>query len=164
MNILFLDIDGVVIHRGESENLDVGSESVDLLNSLIDEENLNIVVSSTHRLSLSDGEVVRFLQNMGIETPDFVDMTPIIKGKPRGLEILMWLQNNSWDRFVIVDDDPSDIKPLEEFVVVTSMEEGFGEDHYEQVQEILAAQDVSRLPHIQKLWEEWGDGLKGFGT
>lgn len=109
MNIIFLDIDGVLNsndwykRRGEATTLphpldDIDPECVKHLNKIIEETEAKVVVSSTWRL----GHTIEGLQNI-LEKIDFkgelVGVTPHLGGIegytiPRGCEIERWLKEH----------------------------------------------------------------------
>lgn len=112
MNIIFLDIDGVLnsyAYHKETEN-DLNLKSVDILSQIYHKFNCKIVLSSTWR-ELKDipdesaqkmwKHLVDTLTKYGME---IYDITPTIKNN-RPLEIATWLQNNSCSNYVILDDD-----------------------------------------------------------
>ena len=112
MNIIFLDIDGVLnsyAYHKETGN-DLNLKSVDILSQIYHKFNCKIVLSSTWR-ELKDipdesaqkmwKHLVDTLTKYGME---IYDITPTIKNN-RPLEIATWLQNNSCSNFLILDDD-----------------------------------------------------------
>ena len=117
--IIFLDFDGVLndlqffIDRNADESGDrslaqrhFNPEKVELINKLCDNTGAKVVVSSSWREG-SDTEEMRSLMTDVGGTFDIIDITPYIKGVPRGWEIDQWLKcnfnnNKNW---VIIDDD-----------------------------------------------------------
>lgn len=104
-NIIFTDIDGVLntINRNQWNKT-----SIDLYNKLCQEFDLKPVISSTWRLNHSKEELQDIFTRQGIITP-IHDVTPNLSGEGRGAEIETWLFNNSYNRFIIVDDYVHDI-------------------------------------------------------
>ncbi len=123
MNIIFLDIDGVLNSQAMYEsntdtiiNTPSGKLSqycINNLNHITDNTNAKIVISSTWRKY--DHNITDTLQQAGI-TGDITSQTPILSGKYylRGNEILAWIQENTliinkpyheFHSFVILDDD-----------------------------------------------------------
>lgn len=112
MNIIFLDIDGVLnsyAYYKETEN-DLDLKAIDILSQIYHKFNCKIVLSSTWRelKDISDESaqkmwkhLVDTLEKYGME---IYDITPTIKNN-RPLEIATWLQNNSCSNYVILDDD-----------------------------------------------------------
>lgn len=93
---------------------------VELLNSLIEQTDAKIVVSSSWRLGRTVDELRELFSQVGIKG-DIVDKTPYLrfsnndyhKSVPRGCEIKAWLENSkdilgskmSKVNYVILDDD-----------------------------------------------------------
>lgn len=112
MNIIFLDIDGVLnsyAYYKETEN-DLDLKAIDILSQIYHKFNCKIVLSSTWRelKDISDESAQKMwkhlidtLEKYGME---IYDITPTIKNN-RPLEIATWLQNNSCSNYVILDDD-----------------------------------------------------------
>ena len=106
MNIIFTDIDGVLNTVNKNQ---WNRTSIDLYNSLCQEFDLHPVVTSTWRTNHTIQELQKIFTNNGIITPIY-DCTPIIPGEGRGSEIEYWLFNNSHKKFIIIDDNISDIQ------------------------------------------------------
>ena len=137
MKIIFLDIDGVLNHQLWFENwLNYKKENniterderrwfdprcIDLLNSITDETDAKIVVSSSWRRGKSIKDLQNLLKSVGV-TGDVISKTPRLTFEgledytysvPRGCEIKAWLETNkdilsvkmSKVKYVILDDD-----------------------------------------------------------
>lgn len=112
MNIIFLDIDGVLnsyAYYKETGN-DLNLKSVDILSQIYYKFNCKIVLSSTWRelKDISEESAQKMWKHL-VDTlskynMEIYDITPIIKNN-RPLEIATWLQNNSCSNFLILDDD-----------------------------------------------------------
>lgn len=117
MNILFLDIDGVV-NRGRRALVGFNwadPECVRLLNNALSQTNAKVVISSSWRVGASLKELSNHFKNhFGIQA-DFIDMTPVINldlpdcdftcAAPRAMEIRDWLDRHpEVDNFAIIDD------------------------------------------------------------
>ncbi len=128
MNVLFLDIDGVL----NSENFflnqnrspfpflfdragDIDPVPCKLLNVFCKEYDIKIVVSSTWRREFDKKQLSELFKRRGLET-EVVDITPVLWGKKRGDEVMKYLRDfehrnrgltNSIviQNYVIVDDD-----------------------------------------------------------
>jgi len=124
MNILFLDIDGVLNCKTTSERHDgfIGIDPVLLerLHDICIQTDVKIVLSSTWRLLDKD-----YLKNViGI---DFIDVTPDLRGVARGYEINSWLStHHDVNAFAILDDD-TDMLPGQT-LFKTSFETGLTEE------------------------------------
>jgi len=112
MNIIFLDIDGVLksyAYYKETEN-DLDLKAIDILSQIYHKFNCKIVLSSTWRelKDISDESAQKMWKHL-IDTLEkygmgIYDITPTIKNN-RPLEIATWLQNNSCSNYVILEDD-----------------------------------------------------------
>lgn len=148
MNILMLDIDGVLNHRdwwqrapkppdGASKvaryTTMIDPACASRLNLVLTSTGARIVVSSTWRYALKRAELQQVFQSVGINhaiydyTPklDFDEGTIVVSSPTRGQEILAWEQANSLlhPNIVVLDDDP-DIAPYNDRWVRTSPHEG----------------------------------------
>lgn len=119
--ILFLDIDGVLNSVRYFKSISNSSYSsklnhfdpnaVILLNRIIRETNCKIVVSSSWRY-FEECDSILFLSGVRGDiighTPMNIDRhsSKIYKPMKRGEEIHQWLENNEWDKYLILDDDP----------------------------------------------------------
>ena len=106
MNIVFTDIDGVLNTVNRSE---WNQESIKLYDDLCEEYNLKCVLTSTWRVNRTIQEMRNVFNQQGVKTK-IVDFTPIIPFSGRGEEIEEWLKNNSWNKFIIIDDNIRDIE------------------------------------------------------
>lgn len=160
MNIIFLDIDGVLnstnymVYCDQNNipfhpNNQMDPATVARLNHLTDATQAKLVVSSTWRLSfhkmpdalerLQDclrgygitGEIIGF-------TPSAWDLTLIPQyGEQRGAEIQAWLEENpNIEKFVILDDS-ADMGKLLPHLVRTSTEIGLTDIEVTKIKEIL---------------------------
>ena len=126
MNILFLDHWGVMCladkHGREHDKYDLPNikemrihgdfdtfdkEAVNILNLLIEETDLEIVISSDWKKWCSLDRMKEFYKSQGIiKTP--IDFTPTIKGKnlfeSRSLEIREWLKIHKVSNWAVIDD------------------------------------------------------------
>lgn len=139
MKVVFLDIDGVLIHYKSIPRFGARKpdpECVKRLNQITDATGAKIIVSSTWR---RDDKIDRTLKDWGItgevygRTPSGYDPNRISLGSSRGAEINAWLRETEFqiDRFVILDDD-TDMDPLRGALIQTSMIGGLKADHVER--------------------------------
>lgn len=164
MNVIFLDIDGVLNYAGCKYKIGgiyfVDDEKIKLLKELIDNTDAKVVLSSTWRFGWEDLE-------LGLETNnknDFVmlrdklleyditlyDKTPRSASRYRGEEIGMWLKDrNDIDNILILDDD-TDMNPYKRYFLQTSFSEGLHQGHVRKGTKILK----------ENTYKEWNEKRK----
>ena len=109
MNILFLDVDGVI-----NDNVsEYSTESICVLKEIIKKHNAKIVMITSNQgngTTEKRNKVKRKLENLGLEIADFID--PNFEGKildkklpSRILGIVHYLKEHDVDKYVILDDD-----------------------------------------------------------
>lgn len=151
MKVLFLDVDGVMNCRTTPYNpvtgLDLDPYMVLLVHRIIEATGCEVVLSSTWRLFDESREKVR-------KSVKFFDVTPDLRGKPRGEEVQAWLDDYSKKfggstetevtRYAILDDDRDflDGQPL----FKTMFEYGLTDEIAKQVIEYL--NDESDVGHV----------------
>lgn len=134
MNIIFTDIDGVFNTTTDSR---WNKKSIDYYNLLCDEFDLKPVITSQWRVNRTISDLQKIFNEQGISTPIY-DFTPILPGEVRGSEIEYWLFNNSFNKFIIIDDNVRDIEQLGlPNVVKCRGWIGFGKEEYELSRQIL---------------------------
>lgn len=129
--IIFLDIDGVLVHVGHNPSNRVLREDMDpacvaVLNRLVRETGAKIVISSTWRLLEPLEDLRKKLVDEAGVVAEIIDVTPMIIN--RGDEILKWIQDNNYiGDYLVVDDDVYDIKPYEDIPrrCIIHVENGF---------------------------------------
>lgn len=146
MNIIFLDIDGVlncsttsVYKFGMKGITGIEPAKAIMLTELVDDVGAKVVLSSTWRRE----EMWRtaMVEN-GLPKRIFIDRTPYISKGKRGDEIEWWIKNNPYVaqeeiRYVILDDD-SDMLPHQlPFFVQTSWRYGLSQKHCDEVRRIF---------------------------
>lgn len=125
MNIIFLDIDGVlnshmdmVIGKHDDQQeikpkdhgfIGVFQRPCLILHELIAATDAKIVLSSTWRMMFSTQEMEAVLRQTGCVNAEVIDKTPIMHDSIRGVEIQSWLDKNTdyfpIKNYVIIDDD-----------------------------------------------------------
>lgn len=142
MNVVFLDVDGVLNNLGSVLGLGNPSKhfdpvSVALVDRLCREGDAAVVVSSSWRTGNAQNLRADLIRCGGIAVANrVVSETPEISipGKRRGDEVALWLSQAAGTvtgmvaRYVILDDD-SDFYP-EQPLVKTTFEDGFRFKHY----------------------------------
>ena len=155
MNILFLDVDGVLNSdeyynyiRPVRKNLKfpdskIDPDAVNLLNYIVAKTDCEIVVSSAWRYGKTLDALVRLFHEMGIEK-DIFDMTKwdvnTLKGvTPRGDEIQGWLDENKEivTKYAILDDSYAMSDEQLPYTVFTDDKVGLTEENAEEIIRIL---------------------------
>lgn len=155
MKIIFLDIDGVLVtwgslgrweKSGPSKSRDcamMDPKCVAILNEVLAETKTQIVVSSSWRIGRTKEQIIETLQEAGVISPPVIDMTPRRHDGKRGLEIQEWLNHQAYasirtiEKFVILDDEISDMDPYKDLVVQTSMKKGLTGVHKSMILKML---------------------------
>ena len=153
MNVVFLDVDGVLNSLPFFNNSDseLNPENVKNLAEICDRGNAVVVLASTWReLKGAPGDAGKMYERLLCTLSEYgvlvIGSTPVLRNK-RPLEIATWLKENGADRFVILDDDFPKCEYAEyglgEFLVQTKFfcerleEGGLQKEHVEQVLSIL---------------------------
>lgn len=158
MNIIFLDIDGVLnsidsvlafrdehlFWSNRKESLD--PVSVGLLHQVCIQTDAKIVISSTWRKLYSEQEFRDIFASYGWSGFPLIGMTTNDKVHPdswyRGYEIQHWLDNHKfWSNYVILDDDSDMLDEQSEQFVHVSGIHGFRSEHYCKVLRIFGMAD-----------------------
>lgn len=144
--IVFLDFDGVIRNRGWR------SEWIENVNTLVQEFDAQIVVTSDWRHSHRRVELMCELQRRGIKRWNSIDETPILLAtlemddphwyEPRYTEIATWLSSNDFRGAYVILDDMQPLKTTEygPRMVLCNYDSGFGIGELEQAREILKQQ------------------------
>ena len=166
MNVLFLDIDGVLNsldwyeRRAGSLGIEATSRpaneldpfAVERLNRVMTATGCSVVISSTWRLRYSPQRIAAMLVRCGLNpslVPRFIGSTdndappfdmPNRTRCGRGMQIQRWLDAHDVERFAIVDDD-SDMGHLLPHLVQTSHDHGMLDEHADA---LIAALGASR--------------------
>ena len=111
LNIIFLDIDGVLNNRSTDEYAPTGcigimDEKVELLQQLIGRTGAKVVLSSDWRLDKDKNtkDYVYLTNKLNNYNIKIFDITPDIRWSERGNEILEWLNVHKVDGWVVLDD------------------------------------------------------------
>lgn len=131
---VFTDIDGVF---NTISRTTWNSKSVELYDDLCQKFNLKPVITSTWRTKHTISELNKIFEYHGITTPIY-DYTPIIYSEGRGGEIELWLSENQYDDYLIIDDNIRDIESYDlKNIVKCRGWLGFTNEEYEICCEIL---------------------------
>lgn len=146
--ILFLDFDDVLntaetLARGELfEPL-----NVEALNAIVDRTDAGIVVTSMWRLGASANELEELLVEAGVHaTGRVIGLTPCLIDRPRGAEIMAWLDQAQVlvEGFVILDNR-SDMEAFTPYLVKTDPACGLVSEQAEEVVSRFAEARKDRL-------------------
>lgn len=154
MNIIFLDIDGVLNterfikyqiehHECDSYEADFNFDPICMKNlkELIDKTNSYIVISSSWRTSVKlINEISNNLKLYNINDR-FFSSTPILNNKTRGEEIKYWLDcfSDITINYVILDDE-NDVDNLADKLVLCDQYYGFTKKELNKALEILGGE------------------------
>lgn len=139
MNIVFLDIDGVM-NNSDSWGLpleeQVLNEKCKLLKHLVTQTNCKIVLSSTWRFLPRHFSIIEnVFKKYDLEV---FSCTPRLDEGCRGDEIKAWLKtHNDVSRFVILDDDADMCELTDTNLVRTDYNVGLTQEHINRAVEIL---------------------------
>jgi hypothetical protein len=146
MNIIFLDIDGVLNSAQYYKTVDSRKKDwkrfdpkvVTLLIKLIEEFNAKIVISSTWRFG-AISQLNDELKKSGLKKYLHKNWkTPQIYPSHRGTEIKMWLEKHSGVlNYLIFDDDVNILDDQMEHYVKTNIETGLQKEHFQKAQLIM---------------------------
>lgn len=152
MNIIFLDIDGVLNtwrfqdyqvkhHECDSWNAQFNFDPICMKNlkELIDKTNAYIVISSSWR-DTDNGikDICNNLKLYEIINDRYFSSTPLLKDKTRGEEIKEWLYMFSdMDINYVILDDENDIGDLEDRLVQCNDYYGFTKNELKKALELL---------------------------
>lgn len=138
MNIIFLDIDGV-LNSKRYENANYSSmlhrdsfdpAAVARLNRITDITKAKIVVSSAWRVGFEfDKESFFYLLREEGITGDLIDITPIFTSCLRWQEIQEWLDNHPEVINFVILDDMDYMGDLQDHLIKTTMMDGLLDHH-----------------------------------
>ena len=152
MNVIFLDIDGVLNterfqlyqiknHEADAYYCCFNFDPICMKNLkyLVETYKCKIVISSTWRYGGKENNkywdaIINNLREYKIEQ-EVIDMTPVLHSK-RGYEIQKWIDNNTVDKFVIIDDD-DDMVHLKQYLAKCDCKTGLNKEVKEKCIKIL---------------------------
>lgn len=129
---IFTDIDGV-LNPKMNRIWDKGC--VYWYNKICKDFDLKPILSSSCRVMFSEVQMQKIFIDQGI-TSKIYGFTPILCDH-RGLEIDQWLIENSWDKYVVIDDKIDNIIPYVNNVVRCVGWVGLTELQYNIIKEIM---------------------------
>ena len=139
MNIIFLDIDGVLNTLGDTNLIENTFElnKLKLLIKLSEETNSKIVVTSDRRTLESEREMIgKVFYNYGVNI-DYLSLKRT--HRKRSDEILYYLKNNDVNNYVILDDNDLGYTENNELSshFINTYDNGFTQLEYEKAKVIL---------------------------
>jgi len=164
MNIVFLDIDGVLnthnylVKQVEQDGINSYQaqfnfcpDSLKNLKQIVEETDAKIIISSTWRISFKCAyddphrkfwkAIMKNLASIGIHKR-VIGITPSLNDtRIRGEEIKSWLSNNQVDNFVIIDDD-SDMADLMSHLAKCNWSDGITKEVKDKAINILNGEDI----------------------
>lgn len=154
MNILFLDIDGVLNSVGsmvafaQDKELERQSKlsqvSIGLLKRACIECNIKIVISSTWRIGRTEKDFIDLFNSCGWSAFPIIGITPRNKqvGMVRGNEIQDWLDSNpGWKNYCILDDDSDMLESQYNNFIHVSNVNGLQLKHYTKILRLFGKPD-----------------------
>jgi hypothetical protein len=144
VNVIFLDIDGVLNSRRFLDQLDpeertddsLDPQAVARLNRIAERTQAKIVISSTWRIIDPLERILDILQSHGFKG-EIVGKTPVLSG-PRGHEIQAWVTEHREVKSFVILDDRSDMDGVSKRLIQTTMADGLLDRHVEPACTVLA--------------------------
>lgn len=130
---IFTDIDGVLNPIWSKQ---WSKKSIAIYNRICNDFNLKPVISSTWRTNHTIPQLQKIFVEQGI-TAKIYDYTPVYPDADRGEEIDVWLRENEWDNYCVIDDQIRTITPHVMNVVGCRGWIGLEEEHYEAIKKIM---------------------------
>ncbi|MCU5279466.1 HAD domain-containing protein [Bacillus cereus] len=150
MNLIFLDIDGVMNHsnyfvRSKQHMLQAFCPKALInLKEILEKCNAKIVVTSTWRKLGSANTLKKSIfSHYGLQKY-VIGRTPILINEPRGAEIQAFIDNfnKPIDRFIIIDDDDDMLHLSDRLVLTSPYKDGLNERKRDEAIQLLN-QDTS---------------------
>lgn len=132
MKYIFTDIDGVLNPKFEKV---WDRRCIYVYNKICHDFDLKPIITSTWRIKYSIPQLQDIFYKQGI-TVKIYDYTPVLMNH-RGLEIDQWLMENSWDKYVVIDDCVDQIMPYVNNVISCKGWIGLTDEHYDKIRKIL---------------------------
>lgn len=116
--VILLDIDGVLVTEPAWKKVETGLDGFMLFNKrsaenlafILAATNAAVVLTTTHRISFSVERWLEIFSLRGIEINNISKLNTkqsLAEMQDRGTEIKDWVDNNGYENYVIIDDDPS---------------------------------------------------------
>lgn len=164
MNLIFLDIDGVLnSHNFFSSRVscksildDIDPNAVEILNKIVDKTGASVVISSTWRKIRTHEEIHKILVERGYRHNNVIGSTPVMD-TVRGIEIDWFLKEMGFNpvyydkdlcqshinsskikNYLILDDEPDMLYIQKNNLLVTNMQSGLLSEHVDICVDILS--------------------------
>lgn len=146
MNIIFLDVDGVINNIKDAEeqyertrkpiigfDWPFSKSSLNVLKKIVDETDAKIVVTSSWRRREEGRKILLAELDKYNLKEKVIGWTPCLKAFNREEEVIAYLKSNEYTNlnFIILDDEVSWYKDLKEYVIKTDAYFGLNEEHLE---------------------------------
>ncbi|MFJ8528601.1 HAD domain-containing protein [Bacillus sp. NPDC094106] len=141
MNLIFLDIDGVMNHsnyfvRSKQHKLQAFCpKALENLKTILEKCDAKIVVISTWR-KLGSVKMLKksIFSHYGLQKY-IIGRTPVLNNEPRGAEIQAFMDgfNKHINKFVIIDDDDDMIHFSDRLVLTSPYKDGLNENKRDEV-------------------------------
>lgn len=145
MNIIFLDVGGVLNSAKELSEGPFSKISLNVLKRIVDETNAKIVVISSWRLlEFSRKILLSELEKYHLKE-SVIGMTPHLPSN-REEEIMTYLKSNEFPNlnFIILDDQVIEYQDLEEHVIKIDPYFGLNEEHLETCIHLLTSKTKTK--------------------
>lgn len=142
MNIIFLDVDGVLNSAKELSEGPFSKISLSVLKRIVDETNAKIVVISSWRLLEFSRKLL--LSELEKYQKSVIGMTPHLTSNRE--EIMTYLKSNEFSNlnFIILDDQVIEYQDLEEHVIKIDPYFGLNEEHLETCIHLLTSKTKTK--------------------
>lgn len=171
MNVVFLDIDGVMNHRNHFKRSKLHQlqefcpVAVRCLKFLLERANAYIVLSSTWRGYMTVDELQEeYFKHYGL-AEKLVGVTPHLRNEIRGKEIQAYIESvkGTWrevEQFVILDDD-ADMGELLPRLVQCKDYSGFNRKRLQEALEVMKANEETYHPLHGMMWNDLKGAIPG---
>lgn len=106
--IIFLDIDGCLMHGGRKNYKDIDPNCVTIVKHFCDKYEAKIVISSAWRIGRTIEELDFLLFSYGLNKGSVIGKTGY--DTTRGKEILNWIKENKYEgKYIVIDDEIFDL-------------------------------------------------------
>lgn len=162
MNLVFLDMDGVVVTARSHAALDKGGLwsacdpiAIGYLNKMVERYDVCFVLSSTWRYAIGYQKTIDHLMSAGFKGV-FIGETPQIPFKSRGVEINAYLAahvaaGKSLSSYLILDDNDDMLIEQKKNFIQTHFMDGITSNTMREIEEFYKREVPSEEPNITLL-------------